>query len=107
MKLWLLKPREYLWDNKEGRDAKTGQLIMDIPNPWDPWYDKAFGFVVRAETEKEARQFIGKEAGDETRNGSPGGGERPDVWTNPKFSSCVELTAEGDKGIIIRDFASA
>lgn len=36
MKLWLLRPVVGLDEND---------------NPWWPWYDKAFGFVVRAETE--------------------------------------------------------
>ena len=36
MRLWLLRPQEGL---------------IEGDNPWDPWYDKAFGFVVRAETE--------------------------------------------------------
>ena len=47
MKLWLLRPREDLPYDKD---------------PWEPWYDKAFGFVVRAETEERARA-IGQESG--------------------------------------------
>ena len=26
--------------------------------PWDPWYDKNFGFIIRAENEKEAREIF-------------------------------------------------
>jgi hypothetical protein len=77
-------------------------------NPWSPWYDKAFGFVVRAENEEEARKLANEEGGDETgeiahsvyrTGGNP--------WLDANFSECVELTEEGDKGVIIRDFASA
>lgn len=37
MRLWELRPI----------DKDSG--------PWEPWYDKAFGFVVRADTEAQAR----------------------------------------------------
>jgi len=50
MPLWLLRPRE------------------DLPvedNPWEPWYDKAFGFVVRAKTEAIARQLANADGGAE------------------------------------------
>lgn len=80
MKLWILLP------NKKSRK-------------WDPWYDKAFGFVVRAETEGEARALAEARSGDESRN-------KP-TWTDAKCSSCVELTQEGEAGVIMRDFASA
>ncbi len=55
MKLWILTP-------VKGLDKKD--------NPWEPWYDKAFGFVVRAETEEEAREFAHSNAGDENRGES-------------------------------------
>jgi hypothetical protein len=50
MTLWLLRPVE--------------NLPID-DNPWDPWYDKAFGFVILAETEADARALADKNAGDE------------------------------------------
>ena len=52
MKLWLLRPVDGLAKND---------------NPWEPWYDKAFCFVVRAETDTEARDMAHAEAGDENR----------------------------------------
>lgn len=81
MKLWLLRPQ---------------------PNSsiWEPWYDKAFGFVVRAETESAARQLAHQEGGDENR------GER-NPWLYPQHSTCKEITSEGEPGIVLRDFASA
>ena len=52
MKLWILRPVDSL---------------VDGDNPWDPWFDKAFGFVVRANSEQDARMFTHKDAGDENR----------------------------------------
>ena len=82
-KLWILQPNEGLPND----------------NPWKPWYDKAFGFVVRANTEDAARQFAHDDAGDENRDMSP--------WLDPKYTSCIELSKAGDIGIVLRDFAAA
>lgn len=94
MKLWLLKPTENL---PEG------------DNPWKPWYDKVFSFVARAETEEAARKYADCEAGDEGRDEFLGSkiANTTHPWLDSKYSICVELTAEGKSGIIIRDFASA
>jgi hypothetical protein len=101
MKLWLLRPVDNLPD-----DA----------NPWEPWYDKAFGFVVRAETEEGARRLATEEAGDEKHGPRTTSDEDLDrtyysrdvkPWEQPSYSTCVELTAEGEPGIIIQDFRSA
>ena len=89
LKLWLLRPVE--------------GLIQD--NPWEPWYDKCFGFVARAETESEARRFAQDNAGDETHDQNYADTRMP--WLDAAYSTCVELIAEGAVGIIIRDFAAA
>lgn len=89
MKLWILKP------------LKPNAL----KGPWEPWYDKAFGFVVRAETEEAARAVAQDNGGGET-DAYPLRGLRP-AWTNPKFSSCVELTADGQEEMVLRDFHAA
>jgi len=86
MKLWLLRPIE-------------GDAF------WEPWFDKAFGFVVRADTEEQARQLAQADGGDEKRERF-GGKPRP-AWTDATHSTCVELTAEGAAQIVLRDFASA
>ncbi len=85
MKLWIIKPVSI-------RPYKN--------DPWKPWYDKAFGFVVRAETELNARLIADQEAGDENR-----GDFHP--WLHPQFSTCLELSPDGDEEEIIRDFAAA
>jgi hypothetical protein len=87
MKLWILKPNA------------NDKLL---PNPWEPWYDKAFAFVIRANTESEARQIADKSAGDENSeiaNLYP--------WLNSTYSTCLELKSDGESGMILRDFASA
>ncbi len=80
MKLWLIQPRP------------------DLPrdNPWDPWYDKPFGAVIRAETEQQAREI----AAEEVRGNRFG--EFP-AWLDSQMSDCVELTAEGEPSVIIED----
>ena len=91
MKLWLLRPVEGLPDD-----------------PWEPWYDKAFGFVVRAETEQRAREIANENGGDEIgephyiklRHGI-------DPWLDSTLSTCVELKSDGVEEMIIKDFASA
>lgn len=89
MKLFYLYPKE----NIKGE------------NPWSPWYDKVFAFVVRAETEEEARKIAQDAGGDETddKTGSP----IKYPWLDADLSECDELTAEGNKGVIIRDCANA
>jgi hypothetical protein len=89
MKLWLLRP------------IPPGLTDDD---PWDPWYDKAFGFVVRAETEEQARAFAHDNAGDENREAKA---NTKEPWKNAKYSSCVELTADGDAEVVIKDFMAA
>lgn len=89
MKLWLLEP------------VRT--LPVD-DNPWEPWYDKAFGFVVRAETEAEARALAQAEGGDEIYG--PNVNDCP-AWTDNRYSTCVELLPDGPIGVVLRDFASA
>lgn len=88
----------------------------DEAGPWDPWYDKAFGFVVRAATEQRARKLAQAAGGDETsarehwteRSFEPGWNAEVPTWTDPDLVTCVELDADSDdEGVILRDFRSA
>ena len=94
MKLWILRPVKGLDKND---------------NPWEPWYDKVFGFVVRAETEDEARAFAHAEAGDENRGEflyrKTANTNQP--WMDAKYSTCTDLLPEGDAGVVMQDFAAA
>jgi hypothetical protein len=103
MKLWLLKPRR------------------DLPSGDDPWaleWDKAWGFVVRAETEEDARRIATENGLGELNEFSLLGNETDEeisfhhhfratnsrVWLDAKYSTCVELTADGEAGMILKDY---
>ena len=95
MKLWLLRPIEGLEND-----------------PWEPWYDKAFGFVIRAETEKRAREIANENGGNETcelnaricRTGSdPIYQTLSDPWIDSTLSTCDELLADGEECVLIKD----
>lgn len=93
MRLWLLRP------------------IEDLPkddNPWEPWYDKCFGMVVRADTEDEARATANANAGDEQRGEFLGRqtSEPGSAWSS-RYSTCVPLTEAGEPGVVIKDVWSA
>ena len=79
MKLWLLRP------------------IKGVTGPWDPWYDKSFGFVCRALSEQEARQYAADDSGD----------EGAEAWLDSTLSTCEELSADGELGVVMQDFKAA
>jgi hypothetical protein len=93
-KLWILRP-------SEGRKPDD--------DPWNPWYDKAFGFVVSAPDEATARTLANSEAGDENYGTFMGRevSRTKTPWLDPHYSTCVELVPPEAPGIIMRDFASA
>jgi len=86
MKLWLLRPVS---------DGKG--------SPWHPWYDKAFGFIVRAETEQRARELAQAQGGDEVRAYRVAS---IPAWTDPTLSTCVEVTTDGEQEVVLCDFRS-
>lgn len=71
--------------------------ILKSVTDWTPWYDSAFGFVVRAETETQAREVASHRAGDE-------GGV---VWLDAALTTCEELPTDGEPCVVLRDFAAA
>ena len=85
MRLWNLFPSETV-------DGRASQ--------WSPWYNKAFGFVIRAETEKQARQIATDNSGGESH-----GGVYP--WMDERYSICEELTQNGVSELVLRDYRSA
>lgn len=95
MKLWLLRPADKLADDN---------------NPWSPWYDKAFGFVVAAPSENDARIIADRDAGDENRGSFYDGRKwEGNPWLKPHLSTCVELRPENftEPGVVLKDFAAA
>lgn len=94
MKLWILKARKDLPDDEEPF------------NPWFEWFDKVFMFVIRAETEQEARQIATENGSYEIARSEANrscDGCTPDAWLNPIYSTCEELPADGPIGVIVRD----
>ncbi len=85
MKLWLLRP--------------ASKYAQDDGGPWDPWYDKMFGLVARAETDGDARRLAADAALDEGRV----------AWLSPDLSTCEVLVADNgeSEGIVISDMKSA
>ncbi len=57
------------------------------------YYDCYKGFVIRAKSEKRAREIANESPGDE---GS--------IWIDSLLTKCVELTAEGSEGKVLSDF---
>jgi hypothetical protein len=87
MKLWILRP------------------IKGLPkesNPWEPWYDKTFGFVVRAETENDARILANQKGACEVDED-----EHCNPWMDKNLSTCVELSSDGEEELIINDHRAA
>jgi len=85
MLIWLL----------EAKNLKNDTSVVD---PWDPWFDKVFSFVVEAKTEREARDLAAEDAGD----------EGDDAWLLEKYSTCTEIglsKAYAEERIVVRDFA--
>ena len=79
MKFWKLTPRhDTLWWCIEGKD------------PWQPHRNRAFGFVVRAADEEEARWLAHNNAGEENDTLT---GVHP--WLDEAYSTCEELRSEG------------
>jgi hypothetical protein len=71
--------------------------ILKPITDWEPWYDKAFGFVVRAKTERHARHLAAQQCGDEGAA----------VWKDPAATSCQQLRPTGKAEMVLRDFSRA
>jgi hypothetical protein len=64
---------------------------------------------VRAETKEDARKFAHEKAGDENR-GMFLGCKTADMncpWLDEKYSTCDELMADGEAGVVLQDFNAA
>jgi len=87
MKIWILRPI-----------LTSG--VQDTP--WEGVYDMNFGFIIRAETEEQARIAAQSNASDEAYSFSSR--EVINCWMNPIQSTCIELSYDGPMEIIMRDF---
>jgi len=79
MKLWVLRP------------------VNEETAPWMPWFDRMFGFVIRAKSESAARKLAAEQAGD----------EGPEAWLSPESASCTELQTDGEATVIMQDYNPA
>lgn len=90
--LWLLRPRDFLPDDD---------------NPWNPWYDKCFGFVIRADSEKEARKLANENGRDENRGEflNKKVAHTTSPWLDERYSTCINLSDIdiGPSRIIMQD----
>ena len=94
MRLWILRARE------------------DLPrddNPWKPRYDKNFGLVVRAASEARARELAQAVAANESRGtfleSKTANTNSP--WLDAKYSTCDELTKDGDEGVLLINYQAS
>lgn len=70
-------------------------LVADN-NPWWHGYDKCFCFIIRADSETEARKIADQNAGDENKYFK-------NPWQDKNYSTCIELTQGGKSGIISKE----
>ncbi len=84
MKLWILEPI-----------GLKGNNIELVAPDWMFWEDNCFGMVIRARTEKRARQIASQN----------GGLEDGEVWLNPKKTTCLHLTVSGKEKLVMQDIA--
>jgi hypothetical protein len=71
-------------------------------DPWQPPYDRAFGFVVRAASEEEARWQAHQAGGEE--NGTM---EGVSPWLDGAYSSCEQIRDDGSSEVILVNFRHA
>jgi hypothetical protein len=96
----------------------TIYLLRPVPGaePWEPWYDKAFGFIVAATDEASARACVLPAAGSEVARDRDSDdfdddGNQPvalNPWLDPALSTCVAVGTAAPSvtaGVIMRDFA--
>jgi hypothetical protein len=71
--------------------------LLQVNDAQEPWFDRMFGFVIRAKDEGAARRLASLRAGD----------EGPEAWLSPAHSTCVELKADGPEEVIMEDYNPA
>lgn len=84
-KIYMLKPKE--------------KGLYRENNPWYMVHDKSFGFVVRANSYRQARKFADNMAGDENNiidNVRP--------WLDSRYSTCKLVHSEGENGVILQNY---
>lgn len=72
-------------------------------------YDRVFGFIIRANTEEEARSFAAPESGMEDGWMSKEERQTSSVWLDASRTTCSEIASgvSGKVGVVIRDLRVA
>lgn len=96
-RIWLLKPRVFDADNMPSCVTSWKEWVFD--NPWDSKFNKAFGFVIEAGTEREARELADGKAGAENECS-----KYPHPWLNQGITVCEELAPTGTPRVVLTDF---
>lgn len=94
MNLYLIKP------------IKKGSKLNPFEGtPWDPWWNKCFGAVMRAGSEAEARQIMS----DSEYVGDAESKLLKQAWLDESQSkvTCLAEGVSGEKEIILSDFRQA
>lgn len=80
MKLWILKPIN----------------PSDKSGPWHPPEDCAYGFVVRAKSEQQARELAA--------SSGQTGDENSSSWLDANLTTCEPLESRGECGVVMVKF---
>jgi len=82
--------------------------LIYVKDPDHVRYDCYDSVVVRARSEKQARQLLKDKGfgGGETRHANPNGsyGRNLDFWSNPRYTVCERIDVSGETEIIISSF---
>jgi hypothetical protein len=94
MNLWLLRPNP--------------DVLSRRAHPWTPSWDKVFGMVIRAATEETARALAQSRAGNEgagvyRKLGASEDERAENVWLTAEWTTCEELSREGEASVILVD----
>jgi hypothetical protein len=73
-----------------------GLWLLKFHTPCPGGYDTTRGMVVRAHSEEAARATANRVAEGEHFGNKP--------WLDPNLTYCTPLTADGESGLILRDF---
>ena len=80
MDIWILRPID----------------ITAEDSPWEPWYDKAFGYIVQAPDEQTARELADE-----------GLGYEGNAWIHANLTTCEKLVAGDNAKVIMEDFRAS
>lgn len=94
MRLWLLHATGY---------DPSGVAMNKFESDERFDYDCAWAFVVRAETEAEAREIAQSHGGDEVNRWTPKK-EKLNTWLDPSVTTCLPLGPDGTPGLVIEDY---